>query len=188
MGEIKPIQTRYKCCHFRSRLEARWAVYFDSLNVKWEYEPEGFDLGDGLHYLPDFRVDCWGTRGKPLFDKPFHLYIEVKGEMTEQDLLKIERFWAPKDAPSISGYPVLVVGSPSVYYDYDWCNAPDPLFNYRFIDGDYFGAWPAADDRGRLYLWGAEGSYCPSEDKHRIEKAVSAALSARFEYGECGST
>jgi hypothetical protein len=37
-------------------LEARWAVFFDALGLKWEYEPEGFVLPSGRHYLPDFRV------------------------------------------------------------------------------------------------------------------------------------
>jgi hypothetical protein len=44
MGEVKAIETRYAGCRFRSRLEARWAVFFDALGVKWEYEREGFDL------------------------------------------------------------------------------------------------------------------------------------------------
>lgn len=50
---IKAIETRYRGYRFRSRLEARWAVFFDALGVKWEYEKEGFNL-DGLCYLPDF--------------------------------------------------------------------------------------------------------------------------------------
>ena len=53
MSEIKAIETRYKGYRFRSRLEARWAVFFDALGIKWEYEPEGFDF-DGERYLPDF--------------------------------------------------------------------------------------------------------------------------------------
>jgi hypothetical protein len=53
---IKAIETRYKGYHFRSRLEARWAVFFDSLGIRWQFEPEGFDLTEyGLgYYLPDF--------------------------------------------------------------------------------------------------------------------------------------
>lgn len=43
---IKAIQTRYKGYNFRSRLEARWAVFFDALGIKWEYEPEGFEFGE----------------------------------------------------------------------------------------------------------------------------------------------
>lgn len=54
--EIKAIPTLYKGIWFRSRLEARWAVYFDHAHLfgfKWEYEPEGFTDGN-LRYLPDF--------------------------------------------------------------------------------------------------------------------------------------
>ena len=39
---MRPIETKYKGCRFRSRLEARWAVFFDALGIKWWYEPEGF--------------------------------------------------------------------------------------------------------------------------------------------------
>ena len=43
---MKVIQTEYKGYLFRSRLEARWAVFFDACGVDWEYEPEGYDLGN----------------------------------------------------------------------------------------------------------------------------------------------
>lgn len=51
---ILAIETKYKGYRFRSRLEARWAVFFDALGVKWEYEKEGYDLGEAGWYLPDF--------------------------------------------------------------------------------------------------------------------------------------
>lgn len=51
---IKAIETKYKGYRFRSRLEARWAVFFDALGVQWEYEKEGYDLGEAGYYLPDF--------------------------------------------------------------------------------------------------------------------------------------
>jgi len=50
---IQAIETRYAGCRFRSRLEARWAVFFDHLAIGWEYEVQGFVL-DGTPYLPDF--------------------------------------------------------------------------------------------------------------------------------------
>lgn len=53
---IKAIQTVYKGYKFRSRLEARWAVFFDALGLDWEYEPEGYELPDGTWYLPDFYI------------------------------------------------------------------------------------------------------------------------------------
>ncbi len=53
MTTIQVIPTEYHNTLFRSRLEARWAVFFDALEVPWEFEPEAF--GDGEKgYLPDF--------------------------------------------------------------------------------------------------------------------------------------
>ena len=60
-GQIKAIETVYKGYRFRSRLEARWAVFFDALGVKWEYEKEGFDLGEAGWYLPDFWLPELGV-------------------------------------------------------------------------------------------------------------------------------
>lgn len=74
--EMKAIETRYKGYRFRSRTEARWAVFFDALQLPWKYEPEGFELGDGLRYLPDFVVtypDCGDV------------WFEVKGDPRSMD-------------------------------------------------------------------------------------------------------
>lgn len=56
MYGLKIKDTYYKGYRFRSRLEARWAVFFDACGVDWEYEPEGYDLGNGMSYLPDFKL------------------------------------------------------------------------------------------------------------------------------------
>ena len=58
--EIKAIETHYRGHRFRSRLEARWAVFFERMRTPWLYEQEGFDL-DGLWYLPDFLLPEWGV-------------------------------------------------------------------------------------------------------------------------------
>jgi len=63
---IKAINTHYDGHYFRSRLEARWAVFFNAIGVTWEYEPEGFNF-DGFNYLPDFWLPKEGY------------YVEVKG-------------------------------------------------------------------------------------------------------------
>lgn len=36
MSNFKAVETVYKGYRFRSRLEARWAIFFDSLGIKWE--------------------------------------------------------------------------------------------------------------------------------------------------------
>lgn len=63
---IKAIETYYNGYRFRSRLEARWAVFFDLTGIEYEYEPEGIVLSDGTLYLPDFYLP------------QFHCYFEVK--------------------------------------------------------------------------------------------------------------
>jgi hypothetical protein len=73
---IPAIETFYRGCRFRSRLEARWAVFFQTLGLSWEYEPEGFTLSTKVPYLPDFLVH--------LKDKP--LWAEVKPTGVSADL------------------------------------------------------------------------------------------------------
>lgn len=69
-GIIKPIETEYNGYLFRSKLEAQWAVVFDSLGIRYEYEPEGFELEDGTRYLPDFYFPEQDTYGEVKPDRP----------------------------------------------------------------------------------------------------------------------
>ena len=66
---LKAIETEYDGHRFRSRIEARWAVFFNAIGLKYEYEIEGFQMGE-LRYLPDFYIpslDRWfEIKGKPL--------------------------------------------------------------------------------------------------------------------------
>ncbi len=48
---IAAIPTTYRHVRFRSRLEARWAAFFDLIELRWEYEPI-----DYAGWIPDFRV------------------------------------------------------------------------------------------------------------------------------------
>ncbi|MGK8893723.1 hypothetical protein [Burkholderia gladioli] len=48
------VETLYKGCRFRSRFEARWAVFFDALDIQWEYVPETFELKNGVQITPAF--------------------------------------------------------------------------------------------------------------------------------------
>jgi hypothetical protein len=49
--KLKAKPTMYAGIEFRSRLEARWACFFDQLDWQWTYEPF-----DGNHYIPDFLI------------------------------------------------------------------------------------------------------------------------------------
>lgn len=63
MSDPTPIRTHYLGYLFRSRLEARWAVFLETLQLQWRYEPEGFRLPSGP-YLPDFLLELWGEGGR----------------------------------------------------------------------------------------------------------------------------
>lgn len=76
---IKAIPTFYAGHYFRSRLEARWAVFFDTFGIKWEYEKEGYSLPSGP-YLPDFWLPEVSLRdGKP------GVWVEIKPAMYTQE-------------------------------------------------------------------------------------------------------
>lgn len=212
MKDIKPIETYYNGYRFRSRLEARWAVFLDALGVRWEYEPEGFELPSGKWYLPDFRVDCYGTRGDIYDEVSFPLYIEVKGVMTREDAEKIREFSGLDriDEYFESGYsdpntkcpeiknPVLIVGNIPEQTDRYGCGGTSSLrfgsyermngidiypFNYETIDGDHFAAYPTAR-LGRFYLMGDDSNYTDEEGERLMDIALNKARQARFEHGE----
>lgn len=63
---IEAIPTLYRGVRFRSRLEARWATFFDAMKIKWKYEPKRFRLSTEQWYIPDF------------FLPDFPMFYEVK--------------------------------------------------------------------------------------------------------------
>lgn len=58
---FKSLPTEYNGRTYRSRAEARWALTFDILGLKHQYEPQMIDTPLG-RYLPDFYLPtqcCW---------------------------------------------------------------------------------------------------------------------------------
>ena len=94
---IKAIQTQYNGYLFRSRLEARWAVFFDAAGIEYQYEPEGYEDEFGNRYLPDFYL--------PQFD----VYVEVKpnDEMLFKDSEKIGALVDFNSSPISRGLVIL---------------------------------------------------------------------------------
>ncbi|MHC4463683.1 MAG: PDDEXK family nuclease [Planctomycetota bacterium] len=84
---IKAIDTWYKGDFFRSRLEARWAVFFRTLGIEYKYEPDGYDI-NGTWYLPDFYLPDQGywLEIKPNIDgldKPDHILFDYMEKKTD---------------------------------------------------------------------------------------------------------
>lgn len=85
---IKPIETVYDGHLFRSRLEARWAVFLNSLKVKYEYEPvcERVEFGGFLmSYKPDFYLP------------DLSLWIEIKPSYPDDTALRKAAGWAENE-------------------------------------------------------------------------------------------
>lgn len=105
--EMDPIETEYQDYWFRSRLEARWAVFFDSLDCEWAYEIQGFQLsnddGQRLLYLPDFYVENITTP----WERKTAVWVEVKGVMKKKDEDKCNRLAIESECPVL-----LVQGDP----------------------------------------------------------------------------
>jgi hypothetical protein len=81
--QIKALPSFYAGVKFRSRLEARWARYFDLIGINWQYEPEGYELPSG-NYCPDFLCEYDG----------WTYFIEVKPDdigqkMVQQKLMEL---------------------------------------------------------------------------------------------------
>ena len=203
-SSIEVKETIYKGFRFRSRLEARWAVFLDSLGVEYEYEPEGFNLPGVGAYLPDFRVMCYADRGHDC--EPYPLYIEVKGRMDEASAAKIKTFSyydridaycdSFPDNPAPSGRKSLLIVSniptaqsiedisdSSVMGSYNSIGFDLCPFNYETVDSDYFAAYPCVD-HGRFGLLGDDCHYLHWGDHLHTLYAYKAARQARFEHGE----
>jgi len=101
---------------FRSRLEARWASFFDELGWKWEYEP--IDLNG---YIPDFLIN-FGDK---------QVLVEVKGTIIFKDLYEHSK----KIIDSGWKGDFIIVGAKLFTYE-EVKDRPNIKYNYDFIYED----------------------------------------------------
>ncbi len=160
MTKFQAIETKYNGYKFRSRLEARWAKFFDALGVKYEYEPEGVDLYYNGKYLPDFR----------LFGK---YYLEVKSQWYNLG----EDGWREqcKAITKVVELSMMVKENACIVFG----NDPLDYFVQIYDDGirvsSESGDFLYADIETEVIVWDDENSY-------RAEGIE--AREARFEFGE----
>jgi len=125
--QLKAIDTKFDGNLYRSRLEARWAVFMKRLRINFMYEHEGYDLGDGVWYLPDFWL--------PTFNGG--CFVEVKPiAFTEIEIEKVKRLVAASNMPCI-----LAVGLPDFKCQeivfYDVCNGIENFdISYGLMNAD----------------------------------------------------
>lgn len=197
---ITAIQTTYRGYKFRSRTEARWAVFFEALGYCWEYEAEGYVLEDGTHYLPDFFIQT--PQGEDF-------YIEVKGSNVTQDpkwasfIQDIEKF-STIDLRSrlVSGTPYSYFLDKDDHYKMFICPRCGAFFDSYEISGNRSQVWyihcqacdqetpcggdhPLQDD-GFISYRPHKGSiqFDINNWQRKIDAALNKSRAARFEHGE----
>ena len=100
---INAIETRFNGYRFRSRLEARWAVFFSAVGLEYEYEMEGYEM-DEVKYLPDFYI--------PSLDR----WFQIKGQaMSVKEIQKCEQFCFRKDNENIKFSVLIGTPTPAMY-------------------------------------------------------------------------
>jgi hypothetical protein len=163
LGVIKAIETIYKGYRFRSRTEARWAVYFDEYGTKWQYEVQGFQLPSGW-YLPDFYVGVLAGE----------IFVEIKASQMPSDIThpvgmrtRTKEMQLARELAAASGTGVMI------------CYG-EPLAAWRGDDGHGMLYY---DHLGNLHQFAAGND--PSAEK--IIKCATLARQARFEHGQVGS-
>lgn len=179
MTQIKAIPTKYAGRRFRSRLEARWAVFFDSLGIRWQYELEGYRLPSG-NYLPDFYLPDWGAWAevKPTLASFNFGQARELAAGTKRDVLALV------GEPAVSWFPMVrwldplaeIFGEPNApIYDFiDLGRSVSKGRAWMLLRGPNDPYWQPS-------WWALQGVNA------KWDRAVEHALGARFEFGEQGA-
>jgi hypothetical protein len=156
---IKAIETVYNGYRFRSRTEARWAVFFDALGLQYEYELEGFELSDQWKYLPDFYLPQFIA--SPAF-------VEVKGVEPSADEMSKAILLNQQSKEDV----LIFVGIPDPKNISTWITSRSG--DLRIIKGHLESVFTSIDALSR--------------PKMKAYDAACIAKQARFEYGETPQT
>lgn len=205
---IKVIETVYDGYRFRSRLEARWYIFFRALGLKPEYEKEGFDLGEAGWYLPDFwlpELGCWVEIKPEAFTREERRRCDALGFATGRWVVMLSGMVGEEEMGGIGWWDFEEEGNGwdddraalhANHWALDWRGALcicSGLHSARRMvyyhpcerpDGADLGEWL----REHGVRWPVKKM--PAECRHdaraeaRIRAAYSAARSARFEHGE----
>lgn len=121
---MKAIPTTYAGTKFRSRVEARWAIFFDCAGILFVYEPDGYRLGNEA-YLPDFWLPG------------FNMFMEIKGqEPSEEECAKCEKLTRAAECDVL-----LAVGTPAERFQIHWFDLEGQRDHHYVIARDFHSEW-----------------------------------------------
>ena len=186
----QPIPTSYQGYRFRSRLEARWAVYWDSLGLQWWYEPQGYDLGFGIRYLPDFwlpEVQSFAEVKPGDLDRESARKIKLLVEQTHYPCVLLSG--PPAYQPYLCVFPsVQKKGDRMIFSGTDSTYAGNVVLSkaLNVPDDDYPFFWVTGCTGAKEFTRHYGDGWNDSDVFQDALEAAIAARSARFEHGEAG--
>lgn len=149
---ITAIPTTYNGINFRSRLEARWAAFFNFCGWSWEYESR--PLGE---WIPDFVLKT----------QLGELFVEVKpavSSVLEKELERLMRLYSIergillKEPTWDKGIGCAQLGDVTVIKD-----------GKRHFSSSWLGECSFCDQRISLFLFSEENFRCSSCGCHRTD-------------------
>lgn len=166
---IAPIQTTYNGVKYRSRTEARWAVFFNEAGIACDYEPEGYGLEAGW-YLPDFYL--------PSID----LWFEVKPPETDfAERPRFEELCVQSGKRGIVAYGQPGTAPNLQFFDGEKWEGPFQLLEDRRDTAVY---WLGSADPFRYFVIGGPGKQTDHDRlpgmSHRLASALKVASAERF--------
>jgi hypothetical protein len=156
---MKVIPTIFDGIKFRSRLEARWAVFFKKIGIEYEWEPESFGL-DETAYIPDFYLSNFNGG----------VYCEVK--IVGGDFSKAYLFTEK------TGLGIWLCEGPPGFRTYEYLKKFDeetiesitviPMYDHGFYE--------------KRFWWepGFNGDFPPEDVPEAFREAVRSANNERF--------
>ncbi len=173
---MQAIPTEYANNKFRSRLEARWAIFLQTLGIDFAYEAERYSL-PSASYLPDF----WLPSLRIFIEvKPLEGYIDQSGIYNELVCLSGFSLLRISGGPYFGEYSIRLYSPPQLILDYG------NFHQAKFAEG--------RGKNGQLYLVEGENyvrlrnlqcqrkAAClpPMTYSEWISQAMRAASAARF--------
>ena len=130
----KGIPTVYQHMRFRSRLEAKWAKFFDLCGWRWSYEP--FDL-DG--WIPDFAI---GDRLQTLVEIKPVMSVDEIDETTWSKLVRAAEDRAERGL----SYKIFVFGADPVQWLSSDIQCGAPPIGYTLGNCDIHFGWTEGNE------------------------------------------
>lgn len=145
INDLQAQKDWYNGIEFRSKLESKTAQALDNIGIRYEYEPEGYKLTNGMWYRPDF----WLPDVKQ--------FIECKGIMSSTDSAKIVGLVED------TNHPVLVISYENAMMVMRFWNDP----TQRVVTYNNYIALGECVCCQRKFFFASEDTYaCPACESH----------------------